>query len=262
MNLSLLLLILPVLTFASSNDLIEVPEDHKRLKSPLEVTWTQFLVDKCEMFDTRNVDEERYRENGLRRCRDNSISYVQPKSTGAGGWEGKCGHTFGANTLFSLCAKSVKPDTYFNAHFRDITPGVRPKTLRGGIARVFDQNSDICPTDNNWTYFIQGNKSSFIQKIKELLIPNYSHRNMIEIQRDGANFFRNPVGALIQNPGGNYLHWVTITDVLSQENKCEFVVNHWDNQYHVDCELFANWSYNVGRSYPIILKSYSLVSIK
>jgi hypothetical protein len=94
------------------------------------------------------------------------------------------------------------------------------------------------------------------------LIPNYSHINLQEVSRFGKSYSRNPVGALIQNPGGKYIHWVKIIDVLESENVCKFIVNHWDNQYEVPCDTLATWSGRVGRTYPIILKSYSIVTFK
>lgn len=231
----------------------------------LEASWGHYLTDSCTMYNTAISNEDELRELGLRRCEDKTTSFVQPASSGAGGWEGRCGHTAAANAYYTICKNAVNPLKYFGPLLGDITPGVRPKTLRSGLSRTFSKNTETCPERNaaNWTYIKLGNTKNYIKRVKEYLTPNYSHINLQNVERNGESYLRNPVIALIQNPGGGkFLHWVTIIDVLANENVCRFVVNHWDNQYQVPCETFANWARKVGHSYPLILKSYSVVTLK
>lgn len=243
-------------------DLVELPEF--KTSQPLWAeNWNLYKTDSCTLYNKANSNEEELRDLGLRRCQDNSVSFVQPESTGAGGWEGKCGQTFGANSLYSICGLAVDPNSYFNPYFKDLTPGVRPGTLTKGMHSIFKRNSQNCPTGKNtWVYSKLGNNNNFIQKLKQYLVPKYSHQNQIQINRGGQTYLRNPIGVLIQNPGGKYLHWVTVIDVLSDANACRFVVNHWDNQYQLPCEKLASWSGQVGKTYPIVLKSYSTVVYK
>lgn len=245
-----------------TNDfMIDVPE--LREVRPLEMLWFSYRTDKCEQYNLSIDNEDELRQTGFRRCKDGSVSFVQPKATGVGGWEGKCGHTFAANSMYTMCKVAVDPEKYFRLTLGDITPGVRPGTLRSGLSKSFNINPEVCPTKpERWTYFVMGNASSYRAKIKELLVPNYSHPNLQRISRDAKSYLRNPVGALIQNPGGRYIHWIKIIDVVERQNTCHFVVNHWDNQYEVPCDVISLWSGRVGRSYPIILKSYSLVSFR
>lgn len=225
-------------------------------------SWALYKTDNCIRYNLSIANEDALRAQGLRRCEDNTVSFVQPPSRGAGGWEGKCGHTFGANAIYSICKKAVDPDQYFGGVFSDITPGVRPGTLRKGMGRSFRREGESCPQKQaKWIYYKLGNSKNYIKRIKQFLIPNYSHPNLSTISRNGQTYQRNPVATLIQNPGkGKYLHWVTVVDMLEDENACYFVVNHWDNQYQVPCSDLASWSGQVGRSYPIILKSYAVVS--
>lgn len=226
-----------------------------------EETWELYLTDKCEIAYLDLDTEVDLRARGLRRCEDNSISFVQPKARGIGGWEGKCGQTYGANTVFSLCKKSVDPASYFTKYLRDLTPGVRPKTLERGMSSVFSKLDALCPNSlGSWSYSASRDKESYIDDIKQRLLPRFSHPRLLEIKRYNKTYQRVPVGVLIQNPGGKYLHWVTVVDVLEDRNSCEFIINHWDNQYQLPCDKLASWAYDVGVSYPIILKSYSIVS--
>lgn len=250
-------------TMESGVGFTELPDLHYSQSD--KSSWKMYKVDDCLMANIYDEQEMKAREIGFRRCRDGSISFVQPPARGVGGWEGKCGQTFGANTLYSLCQKKVDPAQYFQSVFRDITPGVRPGILRRGMQKIFDSLGHDCPTDLGlWSYQTAKSDKNFISRIKTLNQPKFSHPNMISINRSGETVFRNPVGVLVQNPGGSYLHWVTIIDTLSgqDQDSCEMIVNHWDNQYQVPCSVIANWSYRVGRTYPIILKSYSIVSFK
>ena len=250
-------------TMESGVGFTELPDLHYSQSD--KSSWKMYKVDDCLMTNIYDEQEMKAREIGFRRCRDGSISFVQPPARGVGGWEGKCGQTFGANTLYSLCQKKVDPAQYFQSVFRDITPGVRPGILRRGMQKIFDSLGHDCPTDLGlWSYQTAKSDKNFISRIKTLNQPKFSHPNMISINRSGETVFRNPVGVLVQNPGGSYLHWVTIIDTLSgqDQDSCEMIVNHWDNQYQVPCSVIANWSYRVGRTYPIILKSYSIVSFK
>lgn len=226
-----------------------------------EIKWSHFKVDECNMYNSAVANEDKLRLLGLRRCRDNSISFKQPKSRGIGGWEGKCGQTFGANTIYSLCRLGVNPDSYFKRYFRDITPGVRPGTLKKGMSKITNKLTPDCFVGNQeWRTYAPKNAKKFIDTIENLLTTNYSLPSQITLTRRGEKFYRNPVGALVLNPGGRYLHWVSIVDIERTRNSCFLYVNHWDNQYKVPCSTFSNWSKNVGEAYSLFLKSYSLIA--
>lgn len=243
------------------HDLVEVPDLHYSQSD--KSSWAMYKTDDCLLAKRSSVLETKAREIGFRRCRDRSVSFVQPPARGIGGWEGKCGQTFGANVLYSLCKEKVDPASYFRTVFRDITPGVRPGVLRRGMERLFGNLDGSCPSqEGRWGFNTSKSESQFILNIIELNQPKFSHPNMISLRRFGQEYFRNPVGVLVQNPGGTYLHWVSIVDTIRTNDSCEMIVNHWDNQYQVPCDVLARWSYNVGRTYPIILKSYSVVSFR
>lgn len=244
---------------APEADLVEYTNDEPNYNNK---KWSIYLYDQCNFYDRNVQNETELRKAGLRRCKDGSISFVQPDSEGWNGWEGKCGPTAASNSLYHLCKKGLNPNTYVARYMSDITPGVRPRTLRNGLKKIFKINKESCPTTNKWVYSKHKNTENYIAKLKQDLFPKYSHPNLLNITRNGKSYFRNPILTLIQNPGGKYLHWVTVIDVVSNASKCDFVVNHWNKQYLVPCNTLALWSSKVGKTYPIVLKSYSVVTYK
>lgn len=228
----------------------------EKLTSP----WNFYKNDDCFKRDSYVVNEDALRDLGLRRCRDNSVSFIQPKSEGWNGWEGKCGQTAAANTLFHYCRVAKDPDSYVDEYMGDLTPGVRPGTLRRGMNELFKKFQNCGDFSFEKRSFRK--RDDFISYIKQKLIQPSINTNTISITRNGEQHLRHPVITLIQNPGSKYLHWVTIVDQIDLNNQCNFIVNHWDDQYNVPCNDLADWSYDVGRSYPIILRSYSLVALK
>lgn len=244
---------------APESDLIEFASEEPEYNNK---RWSLYLYDRCNFVDRNVQNETELRSAGLRRCKDGSVSFVQPESDGWNGWEGKCGPTAASNSLYHLCKKGLDPNKYVAKYMNDATPGVRPGTLKKGLRTIFNLNKDACPVSNNWVYGKLNNVTNYIAKVKQDLFPKYSHPNLLTIQRNGKSYFRNPILTLIQNPGGKYLHWVTIVDIISSTNRCDFVVNHWNKQYLVPCKTLASWSGKVGKTYPIILKSYSVVTYK
>ena len=154
---------------------------------------------------------------------------------------------------------------YFAPYLSDITPGVKPSKMSGGLnSTFFGQFRGDCPQrrEASWWYIKLGNTSNFIKYVKQYLRPVYSHHSQVRITRDGREYFRNPVGVLIQNPNSKVLHWVTVVDEVERYGRCKFIVNHWDSQFEVPCTKLAQWSGQVGKTYPIILKSYQVVVMK
>lgn len=222
--------------------------------------WNLYKTDSCSQRANYVQNEEQLRELGLRRCQDASVSFIQPNSDGWNGWEGKCGQTAGANSLFHYCRVAKDPDSYIDEYLRDLTPGVRPATLKKGLNKLFKKFSN-CGEFNFKKYALK-TRENFIAFIKQKIIPKNYFPNILSLQRFGEIRQRQPVMVLVQNPGGKYLHWVTVFDMIEKNNQCHFIVNHWDDQYTVPCNDLADWSYDVGRSYPVILRSYSVVAIE
>lgn len=245
-------------TQAFAQTFVEVQDKH--LPSLESYSWEQFKTDDCLQYLINNKNEDKLRDSGFRRCKDGSVSFVQPDSSGWNGWEGKCGQTAASNTLYHMCKVAKDPKDYMDRYLSDITPGVRPKTLYRGMKNIFKENSSLCPR-GSWSHYSSGSTDKFIEEVKQKIIPKYSHERLVVMRRDGVEKLRQPVMVLIQNPSSRYLHWVTIMDVLDK-NECLFVVNHWDNQYQLPCDLLAEWSDDVGHSYPIILRSLSYVTFK
>jgi len=219
--------------------------------------WNQYKIDECNLRDHNVLNENELRDHGLRRCRDGSVSFIQPNSDGWNGWEGKCGQTAAANGLFHFCRVAKDPDSYIDDHLSDLTPGVRPRTLKKGLNKIFkkfENCSNIQFDEDNYRSI-----NDFVGFVKQRIIPNMSHPMMITLNRNGVSRLRQPVIVLVQNPGTKYLHWVTVIDQVDKNSQCNFIVNHWDDQYMVPCNDLAKWSENVGRTYPVILRSLSTV---
>lgn len=243
--------------YLETKDLVEYSIDDQVYQNK---KWSIYLSDSCTMYDRNVQNEQELRQAGLRRCKDGSVSFVQPESEGWNGWEGKCGPTAASNSLYHLCKKGLDPKKYVERYMSDITPGVRPGTLRKGLKKIFSLNKESCPKSKGWFNKNLRTQNNFIATLKQDLIPKYSHPSIVNITRDGRSYLRNPVMVLIQNPGDKFLHWVTVIDITKSASKCDFVVNHWNKQYLVPCEKLAQWSGKVGKTYPIILKSYSVVT--
>lgn len=222
--------------------------------------WNQYKSDECYLTDQNVLNENSLHAFGLRRCRDGSVSFIQPNSAGWNGWEGKCGQTAASNVLFHYCRVAKDPKTYIDEYLSDITPGVRPRTLEKGLNKIF-KNFKYCE-DVSFEKYYAHSEDDFIGKIKQHLRRLRSHPMMLTLTRNGEQRYREPVIVLVQNPGTKYLHWVTVVDQVDDNRQCNFIINHWDDQYMVPCRDLAAWSYQVGRTYPVILHSYSLVLAK
>lgn len=222
-------------------------------------SWAPYKIDNCSIFDNSVANEYALRNKGLRRCEDGSISFVQPDSEGYQGWEGKCGQTAAANSVYHLCQTAFSPDEDLDKFLSDITPGVLPKTLRRGLTKIIAENKSYCP-QGQWKVQHARNNKDFINHVAKNIKPNYSTNTINILNRDGLTRYTNPVITLIVDPGTKFLHWVTIVDMEQKENSCHFYINHWSSQYRVPCEIFATWSSRVGKVYPIILRSYTTVS--
>jgi hypothetical protein len=159
-------------------------------------------------------------------CSDNTLSFSQPFSTGRRGYEGKCGQTAGSNVLFQYCSQKIDPKD-LNEIMKDITPGVRPKTLTRALNELFEQNVN-CPK-GSWSTYLFKNRDDYFTALAEgfELDPSYHIPALIYLD-------------------GPYLHWVTITALKnSQNSQCAVVLNTWNKQYTVPCHVFAEMSHDV-----------------
>lgn len=223
-------------------------------------SFSNYLTDRCTVYDKTILNEADLRERGLRRCSDNTISYVQPPSKGSSGYEGRCGQTAASNIMYSYCKLVVSPENYSNAYLRDLTPGVRPGTLIRGLDQMFSENKFECPDSREWNTYSYRVENDFIGGIERGLVTDIKSKYKLKRKTSKASSVeRTPVALLIRVPGGTDLHWITIVDLMKSSTKCEMVVNHWNKQYTVPCSKIAKWSRGVEDSYGIILDKYYVV---
>jgi len=222
-------------------------------------SFSNYYTDGCNEKRTDISNEDKLRSFGLRRCKDSTVSFVQPDSTGYKGWEGKCGQTAASNILYSYCKIGASPESYTNSYLSDYTPGVRPGTLVSGLDDMFDVNTD-CPTEASWHGFSYRTEADYIDSIRRGLNSYISSQYK---QERKVSFMLTkevtPVAVLIRVPGGKELHWITIVDIEESKKSCKLVVNHWDGQYKVDCSKIAKWSRGVEDSYGLVLSKYYVV---
>jgi hypothetical protein len=187
-------------------------------------------------FKTYKLEDCARVHDDLNKCMDASISYTQPASTGINGYEGKCGQTAAANITSTLCKENFSP-IIIDDIFRDITPGVHPRTLVKGMNKIVN-NSNNCPSKKSFTLSYAKDEKSYIEAISNSL---------------------SPVAILIRNPGGQVLHWVSVFQTIQGNAQCSFLINHWGGQYQVPCHIIAKWSRGVKDSYGAILRQYTLI---
>ena len=220
-----------------------------------------YQTDKCEVVSRLVANEIELRDKGLRRCLDQTVSFVQPKSRGVEGWEGKCGQTSAANMLYMHCRLVQSPEA-FDRVMGDVTPGVHPRTLRRGLKKVYSQYSDHCP-DHKWSKSASNGFSQFVAQ-GDGQLRAIDFRNSISRRRENGDLvIRSPLASLIRTPGSKTLPWVTIVDIQGQLNNssCKMIINHWDDQFEVPCSKMGAWSKGVSETYPVILKKYTLVHL-
>ncbi len=219
-----------------------------------------YITDNClEVKDTVS-NELDLRNNSLRRCKDGTVSFIQPSSQGVFNNEGRCGQTAASNLLYSYCHLAAHPESYSNYFLGDVTPGVRPKTMLDGINKIFENNRSHCPT-GKWISVKSKNSDAFLDSIESGLTPKSSFKNLTRRTREGGEeILRSPVLALVRNPGGRIPHWLTIVDLLDRNNSsCTVVVNQWDDQFKIPCSVFVRWSYGIWDTYAPFLPGYLIL---
>lgn len=222
-------------------------------------SFSNYFTDACEEERSDITNEDKLRSFGLRRCKDSTVSFVQPSSTGYKGWEGKCGQTAASNILYSYCKIGASPSSYTDNYLSDYTPGVRPGTLVSGLDDMFALNTD-CPREASWHGFSYDYESDYIDAIRRGLKANISNQyKQVRKVSYSKTKVVTPVAVLIRVPGGKELHWITIVDIEENKKSCKFIVNHWDGQYKVDCSKIAKWSRGVADSYGLVLNKYYVV---
>lgn len=188
------------------------------------------------------------------RCADGSVSYEQPDSTsflGIDNWNGYCGETSAANTMFMHCRVYANPTEYVNRFTKDITPGTLAGSLTRGLNKMYNEWPKDCPK-GEWRHHSGADSPeqyiSFLERGLSREGGSFERR-----RQDGTKIRRSPVPIMIEVPNQNKaLHWVTLVDIqgldkdtnLADQNSCFATINHWGNQYDVPCYRLARWAKN------------------
>ncbi|OUR94182.1 hypothetical protein A9Q84_17930 [Halobacteriovorax marinus] len=187
------------------------------------------------------------------RCKDGSITYDQPKSTGIGGYNGFCGETAASNILHMHCGLMASPTKYCNSFTKDFTPGTRAGSLKTGLNSMFKENKPLCPEGKWESYSSSGSPEEYIQ----YLLGGLKQKSNFTRTRDSkgkVKIFPFPIMIEVPPVGSKGLHWVTVLDVigykkgkdLEKQTGCEVMINHWGDQYKVPCTRLALWAKRSG----------------
>jgi hypothetical protein len=218
------------------------------------------IAEKAEkMSDYKKADfcNEKINMKGITaqawRCKDGSITYDQPDSTGIGGYNGFCGETAASNILHMHCGLMASPTKYCNAFTSDITPGTRPGSLKNGLNDMFKENKKLCPEGKWEVYSSSDSPEEYIEYILGGLVQK---SNFTRTRDDKSKVKKFPYPIMIEVPpsGSKGLHWVTVLDItgykagtkLTDQDSCEAVINHWGDQYRVPCTRLASWAQRSG----------------
>jgi len=193
------------------------------------------------------------------RCKDGSISFNQPASTGVSGWNGFCGETSISNVLKMTCGENWHPDGLIHSMAADYTPGTRPSSLEYVLNELAPRSH--CQ-NQTWSYYNSADSDrDYIESIIDGL---KSKSKFTRTRSDGTRISRAPVPTLVKMNGSKTLHWITIVDVIGYDSKqslslnqnCYAVVNQWGQQYKIPCSHLASMAEDVGDVYAGVVGKY------
>jgi hypothetical protein len=204
-------------------------------------------------------------------CDDGTISFNQPSSNGKAGtekskkseWEGMCGPTAAANVFHAYCKNIYfDPTSISKNYLDDITPGVRPDTMKGGLNKMFDNDSRCLK--GTWHYYYEDNKYDYVRSLYNQTRVFGTYWTRVE---NGKKRNISPLLTLIsKSSNGEILHWVTVVDVTNYNpskkyfkdnfleqgsnnfGKCKVVYNEFGKQSEASCDEFAKYGRNVDNS--------------
>ena len=181
-----------------------------------------------------------------RRCPDLTVSFDQPNSSGAGGWNGYCGQTAVSNTTAMFCTRFLNP-TFNDQYATDVTPGNRPDTSVRALRKIFSEAHPIFRSRNNpcpegrWVNESPWTAKGYLQGLREAL---WDGQGRVQRKRpDGSIIHISPVMLLIAS-GVQALHWVTLVDFHQNSDDkygCDAVVNTWGSQRLLTCENLVKY---------------------
>jgi hypothetical protein len=171
-------------------------------------------------------------------CPDNTISFIQPASTGVNGWNGYCGHVSISNSVKMICDEEIMP---LATGARDVTPGTRPDTNHGVLQKIFKETNS-CPS-GRWIRRSAWTKKGFISNLRKALFAGAGQIRRLRAA-DRVNVFMTPVPLLIASNIQSF-HWVTIVDIVQNSKDdygCDAVMNTWGNQKIMTCENLVKYA--------------------
>ncbi|MCE3013030.1 MAG: hypothetical protein LW878_08170 [Proteobacteria bacterium] len=169
-------------------------------------------------------------------CADKTFSFIQPESTGPGGWNGYCGHVAISNATRMVCNRAINP---LQTGAEDMTPGTRPDTNRNALNDLFARINS-CPR-GKWVTRGAISANSYINRLRSAL-----YAGAANVSRDRGNRQRvsiTPVPVLIASSIQSF-HWVTLVDFIhnpADKYNCDAVMNTWGDQKIMTCENLVRY---------------------
>lgn len=198
-------------------------------------------------------------KNPVYQCEDGTISFQQGKKYSKdkkSDYEGMCGPTAAANAFHAYCKNYfVEPKSIAHKYFNDITPGVRPDTLKSGLNKMFYNNSE-CPY-GTWKYYYSKNRWDFLSSLKSNL--SNSKTYWTRTRSNGQKVKWAPVLVLLSKKSdGKVLHWVTVVDIIGysysdynsyESSTCKVIYNDMGTQHTSSCESFVRYANQVDNNF-------------
>jgi hypothetical protein len=172
-------------------------------------------------------------------CKDSSLSFDQPISTGPMGWNGFCGQTAAANVIAATCNHLANPYEDIFPYTQDLGPGTHPTTLKNGLNRFIRQLGSTCP-QQSWQTYYHSDQKAFIQSLKDVI--HHSNALSQRTRSDQVTVAITPAIVLVSSLQS--VHWLTVVDVVEGVRDCKVVINQWSRQYTMSCTALAKIAAN------------------
>lgn len=203
------------------------------------------------------------------RCQDGTVSFAQAtrysdRKSKKDDYESLCGAVATANVFHAYCHNLfVNHVKIAEKYFNDITPGIRPDTLKAGLNKMFENNKECM--SGEWKYYYSTNRWNFLNSLYfEVRRGNGYWTRKIN---DVVKAKRSPLIVLISKKNdAKILHYVTVVDIIGYDPKvqdyksdeCKVIYNDFGSQTSKSCSQFVKYANQVNNQFfTSILNEYT-----
>ncbi len=190
------------------------------------------------------------------KCEDGTVSFAQntrysDRKEKKDDYESLCGAVAAANVFHAYCEKLfVNHMKIGTKYFWDMTPGIRPDTLEGGLNEMFDNNPECM--SGEWKYYYSTNRWNFLDSLYYEV--RRGNGEWVRKQSIVSQARRSPVIVLISRSNdAKILHYVTVVDIIGYDPKvgdyendeCKVIYNDFGGQTEKACSKFVKYANQV-----------------